>query len=50
MINSLPPNLLRSFVAVTQTKSFTCAAERVQLLQSLILDLSQDAAPATLSA
>src|SRR5713101_1397759 len=36
MINSLPPDLLRSFVAVTQTKSFSRAAERVHLSQSTV--------------
>jgi DNA-binding transcriptional LysR family regulator len=36
MINSLPPDLLRSFVAVAQTKSFSRAAERVHLSQSTV--------------
>jgi DNA-binding transcriptional LysR family regulator len=36
MINNLPPDLLRSFVAVAQTKSFSRAAERVHLSQSTV--------------
>ena len=36
MINSLPPDLLRSFVAVAQAKSFSRAAERVHLSQSTV--------------
>ena len=36
MINSLPPDLLRSFVAVAQTKNFSRAAERVHLSQSTV--------------
>src|ERR1700687_4067714 len=36
MINSLRPDLLRSFVAVAQTKSFSRAAERVHLSQSTV--------------
>jgi DNA-binding transcriptional LysR family regulator len=36
MINSLPPELLRSFVAVAQTRSFSRAAERVHLSQSTV--------------
>src|ERR1700720_899557 len=36
VINSLPPDLLRSFVAVAQTKSFSRAAERVHLSQSTV--------------
>ncbi len=36
MINSLPPDLLRSFVAVAQTRSFSRAAERVHLSQSTV--------------
>jgi DNA-binding transcriptional LysR family regulator len=36
MINSLPPDLLRSFVAVAQTKSFSRAAEREHLSQSTV--------------
>jgi len=36
VINSLPPDLLRSFVAVAQTTSFSRAAERVHLSQSTV--------------
>jgi DNA-binding transcriptional LysR family regulator len=36
MIDRLPPDLLRSFVAVAQTGSFTRAAERVHLSQSTV--------------
>jgi DNA-binding transcriptional LysR family regulator len=36
VINSLPPDLLRSFVAVALTKSFSRAAERVHLSQSTV--------------
>jgi DNA-binding transcriptional LysR family regulator len=36
MINNLPPDLLRSFVAVAQTRSFSRAAERVHLSQSTV--------------
>jgi DNA-binding transcriptional LysR family regulator len=36
VINSLPPDLLRSFVAVAQAKSFSRAAERVHLSQSTV--------------
>jgi DNA-binding transcriptional LysR family regulator len=36
LINSLPPDLLRSFVAVALTKSFSRAAERVHLSQSTV--------------
>jgi len=36
MINSLRPDLLRSVVAVAQTKSFSRAAERVHLSQSTV--------------
>jgi DNA-binding transcriptional ArsR family regulator len=36
VINSLPPDLLRSFVAVAQTKSFSRAAERMNLSQSTV--------------
>jgi DNA-binding transcriptional LysR family regulator len=36
MINDLPPDLLRSFVAVAQTGSFTRAAARVHLSQSTV--------------
>jgi DNA-binding transcriptional LysR family regulator len=36
MIDRLPPDLLRSFVAVAQTVSFTRAAERVHLSQSTV--------------
>jgi DNA-binding transcriptional LysR family regulator len=36
MINGLPPDLLRSFVAVAQTGSFTRAAARVHLSQSTV--------------
>jgi DNA-binding transcriptional LysR family regulator len=36
MINSLPLDLLRSFVAVAQTKSFSRAAERLHLSQSTV--------------
>ena len=36
MINSLPPDLLRSFVAVAQARSFSRAAERVHLSQSTV--------------
>ena len=32
----LPPELLRSFVAIAQTGSFTAAAERVSLTQSTV--------------
>lgn len=35
-MTSLPPELLRSFVAVVQTQSFTRAAERVYLSQSTV--------------
>ncbi len=40
MIDRLPPDLLRSFVAVARTKSFSRAAERVHLSQSTIADRS----------
>jgi DNA-binding transcriptional LysR family regulator len=36
MIDRLPPDLLRSFVAVAQTGSFTRASERVHLSQSTV--------------
>ncbi len=35
-MRELPPELLRSFVAVAQTKSFTAASERVYLSQSAV--------------
>jgi DNA-binding transcriptional LysR family regulator len=36
VINNLPPDLLRSFVAVAHSKSFSRAAERVHLSQSTV--------------
>jgi DNA-binding transcriptional LysR family regulator len=36
MISNLPPDPLRSFVAVAQTKSFSGAAERMHLSQSTV--------------
>ena len=35
-MRALPPELLRSFVAIAQTKSFTVAADRVSLSQSTV--------------
>ena len=35
-MRALPPELLRSFVAIARTKSFTVAADRVSLSQSTV--------------